>query len=289
MAPPRTTSLVAFALMAVVAMAACGAGAGAALHQDPPAAPSRSWTTYRPPGLPHGRAPLLVVLHGLGELPRDIETATKLDGEARRDHFIVAYPAGIGRSWDAGTCCGTGVARHVDDVAFVSGMVATLAAGGDIDPQRVYLVGFSNGAMMALELACDRPDVFAGAAMVEGTLTSTCPGHRPLNLLVIHQRDDAVVPFRGTPTPAPSLGATSPFVPVETALAAWLGGERCTAPPTVDPSTLVRPLELDTYRCAGGTHTVLDLLDGGYHVWPAAPDPALDANATVAAFFGLHR
>jgi len=290
MGPAKLGTRLGLCVLLGAVVPACATGpVGLTLHRDSAGGQSRTWEVYQPPGLPSRAAPLLVVLHGLGETPADIAAATGLDVEARRDRFVIAYPIGVGRSWDAGTCCGAAGARRVDDLGYIAGVVATLVGSGRVDPHRVFVVGFSNGAMMAWALACNRPGLFAGVAAVEGTLMGSCPGHRPLDLLVVHQRADAVVPFSGTPTPDPRMGATSGLMPVETALGAWLPGEGCTAPPEVLPSTLVQPFEQDTYDCPGPSRTLLVLLDGGSHTWPRSTPPGVDATSLVTAFFGLGR
>src|SRR3546814_445517 len=52
-----------------------------------------------------------------------------------------------------------------------------------IDPKRVYLTGMSNGGFMVERLACARPDLIAGAAIVAATLRksqSTACGSAPV-------------------------------------------------------------------------------------------------------------
>lgn len=290
MGPTPLGIRLALAALAVGVVVGCGSSTpGHTVRTVAGSGGTRSWNEYRPPGLPVGPVPLVVVLHGLGETPTAIARTTGIDALARRDGFVVAYPAGVGKSWDAGTCCGVAAARHTDDVDFIAGVVANLVGSGRVDARRVFVLGFSNGAMMAWDLACERPGLIAGVAEVEGTLTGSCPVHRPRDLLVVHQRDDAVIPFGGTPTPDVRLGDTAALPPVETGLARWLGGERCTTPPAVVPSTLVQPFERDTYDCPGPSRTELVLLDGGTHVWPRLPDSAVDGAALVTAFFGLAR
>src|SRR2546428_32220 len=77
---------------------------------------------------------------------------------------------------------------------------ATQAYG--TDPHRVYLLGFSQGAIMSLSLALTRPDTGAGGAGVRGPPR---PGGRPrgappqamrgLPVLIVHGTEDPVLPI----------------------------------------------------------------------------------------------
>ncbi len=83
--------------------------------------------------------------------------------------IAVAYPDGIGGSWNAGGCCGQAEADDLDDVGFILALVDELVASYSIDPDRVYLTGFSNGGLLAYRLACES-DRFAAIAPVGATL-----------------------------------------------------------------------------------------------------------------------
>lgn len=70
------------------------------------------------------------------------------------------------------------------------------------DPHRVYLLGFSQGAIMGLWLALTRPDILAGVVAMSGwippeVLPGTAPAEamRGLPLLVVHGTDDPVLPI----------------------------------------------------------------------------------------------
>jgi polyhydroxybutyrate depolymerase len=248
---------------------------------------TRAWYEHRPPGLAQRRTPVLVMLHGFRERATDLPVTTGVLAAADRDGFAVAAPEGLGRSWNAGGCCGTESARHVDDVGFLAALIARLGQTGVADPTRVYLAGFSNGAMMTYNFACSRPDLIAGAMVVEGTLTARCESHRALDLMVIHQTADAIVPFNGSLEPLYTLGPTSPFPSVLSSLSAWLTASGCATaglrgfrPPTAGKSVARVPVS-----CPGGTTTELVAIAGGTHVWPRTSP--LDATAEMVRFFRL--
>ena len=44
--------------------------------------------------------------------------------------------------------------RTVDDTGFIDALISLLQTRHPIDPDRVYAVGFSNGGMMSMQLAC---------------------------------------------------------------------------------------------------------------------------------------
>ena len=133
--------------------------------------------------------PLVFALHGAtgtGELFR----AYGFDRLADELGFIVAYPDGIGRRWDAPT-----------DNAFFEAMIAGFSKRLSVDPQRIYLTGHSAGAIESYTLALAMPGRFAAIAPVAGLLSDGAIAYepQPVSVLHIHARDDESVPFTGVP------------------------------------------------------------------------------------------
>ena len=74
-----------------------------------------------------------------------------------------------------------------------------------IAKDKVFATGFSNGAMMAYEIALRKSDVFAAVAPVEGSVhvsyfktieaTNTT---QPISILEIHGVDDTTIPSNST-------------------------------------------------------------------------------------------
>ena len=144
-----------------------------------------------------GRFSALVVLHGLDDDPAQAEYQTQFSALADRVGFVVAYPAGVDESWNAGTCCGRAAAAQVDDVGFLTEVVLDLRRLG---AARTGMAGFSNGAMMAYRFGCARPDLVPVVGIVAGSLqVPSCrlPVGTTLAVLHIHGLRDSVVPYQG--------------------------------------------------------------------------------------------
>jgi polyhydroxybutyrate depolymerase len=261
----RTARGVAAAAVVLLGLAIAPADAGTAL--DVPVVHDgavRHVRLYVPDSLPLGeRVPLLLVLHGLGASRESVARQTGFDAQADRHGFVVAYPEGRWGSWNAGGCCGDAAAAGVDDVGFLTKVVADLSVTAPVDPARVYLAGFSNGGMMALRAACERPDVFAAVASVTGTFVTPCVPSRPVSVMQVSGGRDLVVPYRGTAWSG-LLRSALTAVPVTTGR--WERGNACSGLPahTSEGGANVRSYA----RCAGGSSVTLVVLPATAHAWP---------------------
>ncbi len=70
------------------------------------------------------------------------------------------------------------------------------------DPQHVYLLGFSQGAIMSASVALTRPDLIAGAVLMSGRilpevlpLIASAEKLAALRFLVVHGTADTVLPI----------------------------------------------------------------------------------------------
>lgn len=128
--------------------------------------------THRVKQAPAG-APLLLLVHGYGSDENDLfSLAPHLDARftfvsVRAPH---AYPPGFG--WYDITFTDRGILR---DEAMIEGSATTLEAflheaveTYDADPARVFILGFSQGAAMTLQLLLTRPELLAGAVALSG-------------------------------------------------------------------------------------------------------------------------
>ena len=125
--PAGSATMRAFAL--AVAALACAAPARADEHLSL-GGYDRTFHAYVPA---HRAAspPLVVVLHGGFGTGAQAEAAYRWDALADRYGFVVLYPDGLQRAWNAGDCCGQPRARNVDDVSFIEAAIcATSRAYG---------------------------------------------------------------------------------------------------------------------------------------------------------------
>lgn len=277
--------LVAAGLVALASPAVAASGSGlAATVATPYGGALRTFNLYVPGRVPAlTPVPLILVLHGLYLDPATQEAASGLDAVADTQDVALAYPAGEGGSWNAGACCGHSAAQQVDDVGFLVHVVDLIRQIRPIDLARVYLAGFSNGGMLALAAECDRPDVFAAAVSVAGTLETPCAGNRPVTALMINGLVDRTVPYAGSRR-SPLLGAA--LTPVPAAAARLAKRSRC-----VDNVgyRAQRYRRTEYVGCAGGSSVQLLTVPGLGHHWPDAQRDGVDGGALTWEFLRAQR
>lgn len=217
---------------------------------------------------------VVLVLHGY-ELDNGwAERTVALSSMAATHGWLVAYPSGVNGAWNAGRCCGSAVAARVDDVGYLSDLVARLrgrfVVAGAVP---TVGVGFSNGAMELAELACRRPGVFQAVEEVAGTLQDAdCPVSRARTVVQIRGAKDTVVPVAG----GYSAFTANVDLPDAAGVRSLSRGLRCHA--TVAAS---RGLAEQRIRCDNGDLIERLLLRSGGHTWSGA-SARIDDNAEAA-------
>jgi polyhydroxybutyrate depolymerase len=227
--------------------------------------------------------PLLIVLHGLYLDPATAEASSGLDRIADTQDVALAYPSGYQGGWNAGNCCSDAHRSRIDDVGFLVHVIHLVQELRPIDLDRVYLAGFSNGGMMALKAVCDRPDVFAGAVSVAGSLQAPCQGRRPVSAMIIHGQRDTTVPYEGERM-SKFLGV--PVTSVAESTARLTTRSHCTAKHT---SVAKRYLRSDYRGCSENTSVQLLTVPRMGHRWPDVQHDGMDGGALTWAFLRAQR
>lgn len=153
-------------------------------------------------GVPaHYRNPsLIIVLHGHGS---NGEKAIELIGI--QPNTIVVAPNGLGNSWNACNCCGYAFQNQIDDVGFISSLIDEMIETYNVNPAKVFIIGFSNGGMMAHKLAGTLSNKIAAFADISGTIggrvgnsSQIIVPDQPMDeisIFMVHGILDRVVPF----------------------------------------------------------------------------------------------
>jgi polyhydroxybutyrate depolymerase len=199
----------------------------------------------------------------------------------KRDGLVVAAPDGLrgsngNQGWN--DCRGDATNSPTsDDVAFTLALIDELVKTASVDPNRVYAVGMSNGAMFSLRLAIEQGERFAGFGVISGAMpaqTECVDNANPKPIVFISGTSDPLVPFGGGPVVDTSSGRGTVLSNADTITLAVArnGGFGTTKPPTTrfadrdrrDGSTV----SLQSFRgSAASVHTVT--VTGGGHVEPS--------------------
>jgi phospholipase/carboxylesterase len=148
-----------------------------------------------------GKPPLLVLLHGFGANEQDLlPMAARLDPRLAVASIRGPYEIRPGSySWMNGN-----TADELDNARkVIIECIDQVADSMGADRSRVYLAGFSQGAMLTLAIALTEPEKIAGAAVLSGRLVAAVRDNhatperlRGFPILVTHGTDDQQIPVR---------------------------------------------------------------------------------------------
>lgn len=182
---------------------------------------------WSPSGSCKGKA-TIVALHGLGGYPG---TWAPLGVAAAERGFAVVAPVGIGKSWNAGLCCGESLAQKRDDYGFLKKLISKVAS------KPAAGVGFSNGGLMVTMAS----DLFFAVAPFSGYDYAVNATTRPV--ILHHGEKDHVVRIQGC---CPMRGKhcccgigerwARPCVDFSTVFQRWAHVNKCTGPSYVSRS-----------------------------------------------------
>ncbi len=238
----------------------------------------RSYLLHVPPSYDATKnASVVLAFHGGGSNARQMTYFCGLDEKADAEGFLVVYPNGTGRTenfltWNAGNCCGYARHANVDDVEFVAKVLDDLMKVANVDSDRVFATGMSNGGMMAYRLAAELSDRIAAIAPVGGPVGATeCHPERAVPVLHFHGTDDKFAPFEGGRGER-SLSQTD-FHSVAHSVGCWISANGCQPEPIVteEPVKVADGTRVIRKTWAGGTNgAVVMLIEivGGGHTWP---------------------
>ncbi len=214
--------------------------------------------------------PVLLNLHGYTSNGQQQELYGDFRPIADTANFIIAHPDGTfdatgNRFWNV-----FGLSP-VDDAGFLSALLDTMTAHYNINTNRVYSTGMSNGGYMSYQLACSMGNRITAIASVTGTMTvsmkDNCAPSHPVPVMQIHGTADAVVPYNGS-------GAS---LPLDTVVRYWVNANHCNTIPFYTAIPDIVPADGCTaahYVYTGGDNgSVVELykITGGGHTWPGAP------------------
>jgi polyhydroxybutyrate depolymerase len=229
--------------------------------------------------------PLLLVFHGGGGNGTRAQQAFGYDAIADRNNLVVAYPSAIDQHWNDGRNS-TLFAEHdktVDDVAFITALVAELQAKHNTDPKRVYAVGMSNGGMFVQRLAIETPGLFTAVASIIASIPEPldqnfAPKSSP-SVLFMNGTADPIVPYEGGGIALKSLtkpGALPDRGRVQgtpESVQAWVKHLGLRKPTSVKKLPDLNPDDQSTVKKtvwgkAAGPQVVLYTVKGGGHTLP---------------------
>lgn len=170
-----------------------------------------------------GRLPVVIVLHGLGQLIADgphPRYGLPFEAHPELGPALVVRPQGVNRRWDAvpgriatwrrlSATDGTAV----DDIAFLRTLIDHLVLHQNGDPARVYVAGISAGGFLVPRVACEMGDKVAAVADVIATsVRSVFQGCNPATVpfALIASTTDETNPYAGAPGDEVSRLASAP-------------------------------------------------------------------------------
>ena len=139
------------------------------------------------PQLKNARAPLLLFLHGAGGSGE--WAIERLIEDANRTGTIIVAPDSRDRTW------GMITGDELPDVAFIDATLQKMFDTYPIDPRRVLIGGFSDGASAALGVGLVNGDLFSGiAAFSPGFVHVSSEPQGTPKVFISHGTRDEILP-----------------------------------------------------------------------------------------------
>lgn len=224
--------------------------------------------------------PLLIALHGRSSNSQRMADLTSFNIRAEAHGFMVAYPQGAQNQWNY--LHGIAGRSQPNDSEFLLKIIEVVSRQYNIDSNRIYVTGISNGGFMAQRLACYAPHKFAAFASVAAggyaSMPVDCDKNTPVNMLYMHGTADQKVPWEGLGIIDGNGNRQLVTMSISSSIKFWASRNQC-GPKVArkdipakgnSPGTQVNVFSSN--ECSGNAEVILYAIIGGGHNWPGVAD-----------------
>ena len=172
---------------------------------------TRCWQTHIPENLDlNETVPLIIDMHGYASDSTEHKELSSFNTIADEEGAIVIYPDGVlgynmewdmeeNQAWNSGWCCAHSAREDIDDVGFIEKIVNLSLNMYNIDSNRIYASGWSNGCSMAQRLAMESSHIFAAVGcMAFYLITEPVDYYSPIPIMEVHGFLDQVVLYESS-------------------------------------------------------------------------------------------
>ena len=273
----------------------------------------RSYFVHVPANLKSNTVGAVLIFHGGGGDAQRMLAMNNMPSVSDKEGFVSAYvqTSQKGVRWQDGR---DDTYRGTDDIEYVKAVIQSLNEKYNVDTNRVFATGISNGGAFINRLACDAPGLVKGIAPVAANmsikLNSKCLPSKGTPIIMFSGTDDPLMPFEGGKGDPPPMikramdkqnlrpeGSEGMLSSHDTAKF-WANKNGCTQtssnelPDKVNDGTTVTVVSYD--GCHYG-RAVLYQINGGGHSWPGpdakelkiigATSREVDASQVMVDFF----
>ena len=243
-----------------------------------------------------GLSSVLFNLHGYGSNALEQMYYTNFNNLAntKENNFILIHPQGAplntvltssSSHWNSG---GWTIGSTVDDVDFIDTIIKLVSQKYNLNQDRIYSTGMSNGGFMSYHLACNLSSKIAAIASVTGSMSKEtyedCNPTHSTSILQVHGTIDATVPFEGNS----ALGMRS----INDVMNYWKLYDACDIEPisiVTDYFDIEISVQHDTYlNCLNDVQVELYKIEGMGHRWPNKQRYGISATEKIWEFINLY-
>jgi polyhydroxybutyrate depolymerase len=223
------------------------------------------------------KIPLVVALHGYSDKPGYVANYFGVVQSVHQNGHMLLLPRGTKDPmnkwfWNATDACCNFWKQPIDDVAYLVGLIDEAIKKYGADPDRVMLIGHSNGGFMSHKMACEVGDRLHTIVNYAGSTFANfddCKLTGYPNILNVHGTKDAVIQFNGSVIKVANKSIPYPSAPQSTL--SWALRSGCSK-----DWTYVGDLDLDAPQgketqnlehlgCAKGNRVALWRIENGEH------------------------
>ena len=229
-------------------------------------------------------SPLIIMLHGYGNSASSFRSTTGFEKDATSQGYTVAWVSGSKNpkvrtslpEWNSGLGY-----NNNDDVGFLVSVVEYFQTNYNTSKEKVFAIGFSNGAFMTHRLALEASDVFAGVVSVAGKMpkyvwenkTKKCN----INVFQITGEKDNVIPKKLDNSVATAIDPA-----IEDVIEYYVQANEL----EIKEDVKIASSTLTKYKSNFSDKKIFHLLVAeGNHSWPTEQINGIDTNKLILDFF----
>lgn len=264
-------------------------------------------------------APVLFMLHGLGDDATNFFNATNVRATAEQRGWIVVCPQALdfnlqtplggydfGTSWNAGITVTVQLELYgmpfnfdvtvnpdADDSGFLMATLETLGEEYTIEPDSVFFAGFSLGACMSHRMAIEHGERINAIAAVSGVVGNDMQDLVPaahVDVLEIFGTSDEMISYNNAEISLQSYGTHSIGLPAEATVEYWRNFNQCSETAIFEeyPDLVNDGLTFEMYSYLEGANDSrvgFIKVNNGLHRWYLGGNNDIDYTEEIAKFF----